>query len=216
MIAIRPQSDVYLVLNIPFTKNTPQSNFQTFFQRSRIILNPALRPPINNDVIDVPPSTLNGLYLCKEWLHRCVIGHEQCHSTMSNRRSPTRLIFIRGLSLRVCETAGNIGSIKYATLSHCWGGKDFLKLVRANLASFQVKIPYEDLSNTFQDAIFIARYLGFEHLWIDSLCIIQDDEDDWATESTLMTDVYGGSHLNIAAVSAENGDAGCFFKRNRN
>lgn len=35
-----------------------------------------------------------------------------------------------------------------------------------------------DLPKTGQDAVFIVRKLGFRYLWVDSLCIIQDDEDD--------------------------------------
>lgn len=91
----------------------------------------------------------------------------------------------------------------------------FLRLAKNKLTSFRVDIPHEELPKTFQDAIFIARYLGFQYLWIDSLCIIQDDKDDWDRESTLMTDVYGGSDLNIAAVSAKDGSVGCFFQRDR-
>jgi hypothetical protein len=61
-------------------------------------------------------------------------------------------------------------------------------------------------------AIFIASKLGLEYLWIDSLCIIQDDEDDWRQESALMSTVYGNSYLNIAAAGASDGSLGCFFE----
>ncbi|CAD6445778.1 a6492f16-b65d-4ac0-9ebf-a128801492dc [Sclerotinia trifoliorum] len=47
----------------------------------------------------------------------------------------------------------------------------------------------------------------------DSLCIIQDDEEDWAKESATMADVYGCCLLNIAASSARDSSQGCFFKR---
>ncbi|KAF2732396.1 hypothetical protein EJ04DRAFT_554044 [Polyplosphaeria fusca] len=64
-----------------------------------------------------------------------------------------------------------------------------------------------------RDAIFIAKYLGMDYIWIDSLCILQDSKSDWEHESKLMSDVYGGCEINIAATAAENGDVGCFFKR---
>jgi hypothetical protein len=63
-------------------------------------------------------------------------------------------------------------------------------------------------------AIFIASKLGLEYLWIDSLCIIQDDEDDWRQESALMSTVYGNSYLNIAAAGASDGSPVAFLKTN--
>ncbi|TEY59699.1 hypothetical protein BOTCAL_0188g00150 [Botryotinia calthae] len=72
------------------------------------------------------------------------------------------------------------------------------------------------LDQTFQDAIKLALRFGFHYLWIDSLCIIQDDGDDWLKESALMASVYGGSSLNISATGARNGNDGLFFERDLN
>jgi hypothetical protein len=83
-------------------------------------------------------------------------------------------------------------------------------LKQDNLIAFQNKIPIEALTMTFRDAITITKYLGLEYLWIDSLCIVQDDEDDWRREAALMCFVYGGSTINISASSATNGSMGCF------
>lgn len=69
------------------------------------------------------------------------------------------------------------------------------------------------LTKTFRDAVLITRSLGFAYLWIDSLCIIQDDPKDWETESSRMADVYGRSTLTIAASSSKNSSIGCFFPR---
>jgi hypothetical protein len=88
-------------------------------------------------------------------------------------------------------------------LSHCWGEMNFLTLSRSNLEAFQAQIPQEALSQTFIDAIRISRDLGFSYLWIDSLCILQDDPNDWGRESALMSAVYGGSGLNIAVTVNE-------------
>ncbi|KAH9210485.1 hypothetical protein DL95DRAFT_258640, partial [Leptodontidium sp. 2 PMI_412] len=72
-------------------------------------------------------------------------------------------------------------------------------------------IPDSTLSQTFRDAIDITRYLGLRYLWIDSLCIVQDDAEDWATESSLMSDVYSGSHINLAASGAKDGSVGSYI-----
>ncbi|KUJ13883.1 HET-domain-containing protein, partial [Mollisia scopiformis] len=48
---------------------------------------------------------------------------------------------------------------------------------------------------------------------VDSLCIIQDDEDDWRRESALMSEVYANAVVNIAAAGAKDGSVGLFFER---
>lgn len=102
----------------------------------------------------------------------------------------------------------------YATLSYCWGYDDFIKLTSDKLDLFLNIIPHEDLPKIFKDAIYIARRLGLEYIWIDALCIIQakDDNGDWLRESGRMRSVYGSAHVNIAASSATNVHEGCFSK----
>jgi hypothetical protein len=51
----------------------------------------------------------------------------------------------------------------------------------------------------FQDAITVTRKLGLRYLWIDSLCIIQNDGEDWKGEATKMGHVYASAYLTIAA-----------------
>jgi hypothetical protein len=59
--------------------------------------------------------------------------------------------------------------------------------------------------------------MGFEYLWIDSLCIVQGpDHDDWYSESGRMGGVYGGGGLNIAASGADHGGHELFFDRDVN
>jgi hypothetical protein len=52
--------------------------------------------------------------------------------------------------------------------------------------------------------------LGFQYLWIDALCIIQDSKSDWLVESSKMGDIYAQSALNIAATASKNGRQGLF------
>lgn len=87
-------------------------------------------------------------------------------------------------------------------------------LLKDNISALSNGISPEKLPRTFADAIEINRKLGIEYLWIDSLCIIQDDEDDWRRETALMEHVYGGSYLNIAASSATSVHGGCWIATN--
>ena len=69
------------------------------------------------------------------------------------------------------------------------------------------------LSQVFQDAINLTRRLGIEYIWIDSLCIIQDSSEDWATESQLMDRVYQHSWCNIAATGFRDGLKSFYVER---
>ncbi|KAK4443654.1 hypothetical protein QBC34DRAFT_443203 [Podospora aff. communis PSN243] len=74
-------------------------------------------------------------------------------------------------------------------------------------------IPTLLLPPTFRDAVLITRRLGYRHLWIDSLCIIQDSREDWEREALRMGDVYRYGELNISASAARNCHEGIFAKR---
>jgi hypothetical protein len=82
-----------------------------------------------------------------------------------------------------------------------------------NFVDFQKGIKVHKLSHTFQDAITITRQLGLRYLWIDSLCIIQKNRDDWLKESIVMGNVYQNGYCNIAATAAPDGSFGCFQTR---
>lgn len=71
-------------------------------------------------------------------------------------------------------------------------------------------IPWTIVPRTFQDAISVSRILNVRYIWIDSLCIVQDDKNDWAEQSSTMADVYSNSYLTIAATAAKNCTSGLF------
>ncbi|KAL0938480.1 het domain protein [Colletotrichum truncatum] len=84
-----------------------------------------------------------------------------------------------------------------------------MKTTKATLGTFSQSISEDLLPKTFQDAIRITRSLGIPYLWIDSLCIVQDDPEDWQEEASKMKDVYAGSILTIAASDGEDSHWGC-------
>jgi hypothetical protein len=94
------------------------------------------------------------------------------------------------------------------TLSHCWGQKTFLVTNKANLKNHRTSIPIDGLSQTFKDAIWITRQLKIKYLRIDSLCIVQDDFENWAFEAKSTSTIYSNSYLNIAASSSGDGKGG--------
>jgi Heterokaryon incompatibility protein (HET) len=101
---------------------------------------------------------------------------------------------------------------QYICLSHCWGSYRPLKLEKATLEVFKSRISWNSLPLTFQDAISFARKLGVKYIWIDSLCIIQDDGDNRERESANMAAIYHGSLLTLAATRAESSSVGMFAR----
>ena len=83
------------------------------------------------------------------------------------------------------------------------------KTTLATLKSHKDGIQFSRLSQTFRDAIAITTRLKISYLWIDSLCIVQGDKDDWERESSRMCDVYENSYLTIAASISTGSD--CSF-----
>src|SRR3569833_982058 len=106
----------------------------------------------------------------------------------------------------------------YATLSHRWSGSPSLLLTKANATVLSHAIPREALlapdSQAIAEAIEVTRALGIPYLWVDSLCITQDDGPEKQAEIARMDKVYLGSHLNISATASSSGSGGLFRSRN--
>lgn len=158
--------------------------------------------------------------MSKRWLTEC-LHHADCAASPSATRTrlPARLLDVDGTTsyIRLCLTNHLITmEVSYMTLSHCWGDPKILqpvKLTKERLEAYLKLIDCEDLPKTFQDAVSICRSFGCKYLWIDALCIIQGDKEDWLKEGLRMDEIYGSSLLNIAAALASDGNGGCFAKR---
>ncbi|KAL2367693.1 hypothetical protein RJZ57_007938 [Blastomyces gilchristii] len=157
---------------------------------------------------DTAMATLKG------WLASCIVTHyvPECFcDSLDNPPLPTRVVDV-GLdenSVKLIEPKGTIRA-KYICLSHCWGLAQIITTTKSTLAEHKRRIPWACLSKTFRDAIALTRALGIKYIWIDSLCIIQDDARDWDVESANMAAIYTNGHLTIAATMSANGAGGLF------
>lgn len=159
------------------------------------------------------------LQLASYWIRSCNTAHEKCRSKVSDPSSfflPTRLLDVRGAEVKLIETKEEMATgmdRSYVALSHCWGLIPIIRTLKGNYEQHRSSIPSRKLSKTFREAIHATRVLGFRYIWIDSMCIIQDNDDDWAREAATMCDVYQHAALTIAAAHAAGGDVGCFTER---
>jgi hypothetical protein len=103
----------------------------------------------------------------------------------------------------------------YIALSHCWGTSRPYTTKKATIEERRKHIDFEELPKTFQDVLRVARYLGIRYLWIDSICICQDDVHEWQREAANMASIYSNAYLCIAATCASDDIEGFLEKRPR-
>ena len=125
------------------------------------------------DPIERDPSSDALFSRAQQWILDCESKHPTCQSIST--AVPKRLLFVGSTpndSIRLIEDIPY--RTKYIALSHCWGTNNY-RTTRANLSERVKNIPWGELPSTFQDAVTVAHRFEISYLWIDSLCIIQDD-----------------------------------------
>ena len=163
------------------------------------------------------------------WLLSCRVRHPYCKAGRNERDIkpllPKRVIDLGPAEdspfsvnapppkspVLVCPPPGT--RAQYATLSHCWGRKPPIRTLTSNISCWLKEIPWGELPQTFKDAFDITRKLGMRYLWIDSLCIIQDSEEDWRDQSARMGDIYRRADICISASQAKDSSEGIYHPR---
>lgn len=163
-------------------------------------------------------STSQNPHLWKQWLRKCATSHSKCRTIRDRQEfSPSRLVEIvvtdgETTGWRIVELAAD-DPRPYCTLSHCWGKSLHFCLSQQNHRKLLAQQEMAELPKTYREACEVATSMGFFHIWIDSLCIIQDDIADWEKESAVMGQIYEGAVFNIAATWAADGSLGLYHKR---
>ncbi|KAN0070806.1 HET domain containing protein [Elaphomyces granulatus] len=138
--------------------------------------------------------------LLREWLRECDQSHK-CNRPTQSQNWPTRVIFVGGPDPNKLILQEQVSEEDYLVLSHCWGNPTDEERKR-----------FCTTSENYH-AVRVTRELGKEYLWIDSLCIIQEDKEDWKREAERMEHVFASAYCTIAASSASNWRDG-FLERN--
>lgn len=152
------------------------------------------------------------------WITECTsTDHTLCQQSVASPL-PTRILEILGPAEVRLHTNGQDVPLRarYACLSHRWGQETFIQTRTSNLKTYESEVPWAEMPQTFRDAIDVTWRLGLRYLWIDSLCIIQDDQDDWRHEGSKMASTYSQSYITIAATAAPGPTGGLFSKTPRN
>ncbi|KAK5701321.1 hypothetical protein LTR17_022693 [Elasticomyces elasticus] len=150
----------------------------------------------------------------RDWYRVCKHDHLEVCSSPS---------FARGLDARPailidcqdgCLVPGSAGD-EYLALSYVWGHVESLRLSGENAellrlpGSLRDQDMIERIPTTILHAMELTRLLGARHLWIDSLCIAQDEEDGRKQEQLNdMAAIYANASLTIVAADGSHADYG--------
>ena len=150
----------------------------------------------------------------EQLLRNCESFHSEC--TTGKSQLPTRVLAINGSTsavetLKLYLSRGEEG--RYAALSYCWGSTPQTKLLKDNIKRYIKAIAVGSLPQTLQDAVHVAAKLKMSYIWVDSLCIIQDSDEDKAKEIAAMPRIYKHAAVTISAAVAT--DCGQGFLQDR-
>lgn len=156
------------------------------------------------------PKDESCVSLARRWIATCLSSHLRC-TQPTNQSSPTRLLNIKDSDPFLVP--GRDRNLSYATLSYCWGSYRQSTTTTSNVESHEHAISMATLPKSFQDAIWLARKLEIDYLWIDALCILQDSDSDKAHECARMGDYYRNSAFTISALDAADASQGFLAPR---
>ncbi|KAK3710102.1 hypothetical protein LTR37_010533 [Vermiconidia calcicola] len=151
-----------------------------------------------------------GLY--KSWLHSCQSHHVQTCS--KGRMSSTRphpaaagiFTIIDVKSRCLCDMPA---AAEYVALSYVWGDNNKPVTLKSNVEAFRLPKGLDiDLPDTILDAINLVEALDYRYLWVDSLCITQDDEPNKMRLIAWMDKVYSDAAFTIVAATGKNASSG--------
>ena len=134
-------------------------------------------------------SSQSSLGLAYGWYNSCRALHKSCRQFLKIPKwYPTRLVDIgqpgdHNWKLHICAEEAMI-SPNYMTLSYRWAEVSPWKLTQANFDDLRRGKSIHALPQTFQDAVIVAHRFSIRYLWLDSLCIVQDSQEDWERESS--------------------------------
>ncbi|KAI0543951.1 heterokaryon incompatibility protein-domain-containing protein [Xylaria curta] len=153
----------------------------------------------------------------KQWLCACTLYHQApCRQNLNNdsnlRSLFSELRLIRFIDVNKGCLVEQRSLSSYVCLSYVWGAVASFRLSKANKSRLMqpgaIMDAWDLLPKTIQDAVTAVRMLGENYLWVDSLCLVQNDPQDMENGTGSMDLIYEFSTLTIIAASGKDANAG--------
>lgn len=228
-----PQRTVYRTIlaldqrppNLKLMRRALDSDAKTKFVLTELELDPArLRDTSEVYSLRRPIPVRVDLQLVLSWINECRCdGHEECDQNRNAQQLNSVQLFASGFRLidvleeRLVEKTE---PCEYVALSYVWGKLEPPPLCtrEANLSALcepsSLHLPQDDritrdrIPHTIADSIALCQSIGYRYLWVDSLCIIQDNLEEKTRLIHGMDGIYENASLTIVALSGCDSDAG--------
>ncbi|KAM3518072.1 hypothetical protein NHJ13051_008468 [Beauveria bassiana] len=160
------------------------------------------------------PYDLDGynLSLIRRWIDQC----DKCHQSTCSARLKESSLAKAKLSLidveDLCIVTPN-EPVRYAALSYVWGNDVLPMATKANITFLRLpgaflKGGYLELPATIHDAVRVCANIGIRYLWVDSMCIVQDDLEHKMGQIKAMSSIFANAYLTIVALTSESAHSG--------
>ncbi|KAH7080479.1 heterokaryon incompatibility protein-domain-containing protein [Paraphoma chrysanthemicola] len=151
--------------------------------------------------------------ILRGWLNDCEKHEHEVTTDLELFRGGFRLLDVE--EARLVEKTE---PCEYLALSYVWGSHDpdGLKTTRSNLANLKSLCALENsvqsigkrVPRTIADAMSLCKDIGHRYLWVDCLCIVQDDEEEKQRLIHGMGHVYENASLTLFAITGQHADTG--------
>jgi hypothetical protein len=149
--------------------------------------------------------------------------HKSCNKFVGQQPFvPPRLVELDDAtkSFRVVAATQLALGTPYATFTHCYAPDDEgIKLLESTVERFSSQQPLSALSQSYRDACAVVVQLGLSHIWIERLCVIQDDQADQQAhqDKVLRRDILSNGFCGIGDAGSTSSSSGLFtnFDRGR-
>ena len=156
------------------------------------------------------PQQVN-VELLRQWIHCCQTSHgEHCHEIeIPNPLSHVYLIDV----VEGCLISANIKS-RYIALSYVWGDFRTIQTTKRNLIDLQRPGSIDvggsnfNCGKTIEDTLRLVSLMGERYLWVDCLCIVQDDLNTKQSFLNAMGSIYANAYFTIVAAEGNHADHG--------
>lgn len=151
------------------------------------------------------------LGLFRDWIHRCRIMHkEKCGHSIWPEDVHQRLLGFLLIDVEKMNIVDAPADCRYVTLSYCWGTVPVLRHLISNSVALRKEgaLTNASVPATVTDAIQLAKGVGEKYLWVDALCIIQDDLARKKQQLAQMGLIYSMAAFTIVAASGDSANAG--------
>ena len=160
--------------------------------------------PVSRGRVVLPEVNVS---LIKQWIQSCNDQHGPC-------RLPT-LEIARELNIHLIDVQDHrivpaTLAENYVALSYVWGPNVKPSLTRDTKLQLSSTGGLDDflIPRTLMDAIYLVKCIGMQYLWVDSLCIVQDDDIDKQQQLTIMDSIFSGAKLLVVAATGSDANTG--------